>query len=406
MNFLKIAWRNSMRNKRRTIITSASVFFAVFLALFMRSMQLGSYDNMITNIVGALTGNIQIHKAGYWDDKIIDNSFEYTSDIESVIKNTDHIVAATPRVELFALASHKKKTKGVMIIGVNPDAENAFSKLKDKLVDGEYLKANTNGIIISEGLASYLKITVSDSIILLGQGFHGMSAAGIFPVIGIVKFPSPDLNKRLVYLNLESMQYFSSLDKKITSLSIKIDSDKNQAKVISHLENQLSTKELEIMGWQEISPELSQSIEADNGSGIIMLAILYLIVAFGIFGTLIMMINERIREFGVMLALGMQKAKIATLVFFEIMIIGALGLLSGVALSAPAILYFYKFPIRYTGDMAAVMESYGMEPILQFAFEPGFYINQTLTVFVIILLLVIIPISKIFRLNTIKALRS
>ena len=406
MNYLKIAWRNSMRNKRRTIITASSVFFAVFLALIMRSMQIGSYDNMINNIVGAFTGNIQIHKMGYWDDKIIDNSFEFTEETKQIITNTTHITAISPRIESFALASHQNKSKGIMVAGIDPTHENNFSKLKDKLINGEYLNQNDNRVLISEGLAQYLKVSVNDSIILMGQGYHGMSAAGIYPIAGIVKFPSPELNKRLVYLNLKSMQEFTSLDNKITSLSIRINDDKYQHSVINSLKNQLPKDQHEIMSWQQLSPDLSQSIEADNASGIIMLAVLYIIVAFGIFGTLLMMITERIREFGVMMAVGMRKSKIAFLVFCEIMIIGFIGLFSGVAISAPVILAFFYHPYRYTGEMAAMMEQYGMEPILQFAIQPDFYINQTITIFVIILFLVMIPISKILRLKTINALRS
>ena len=320
-----------MRNKRRTVITASSVFFAVFLALIMRSMQIGSYDNMINNIVGAFTGNIQIHKMGYWGDKIIDNSFEFTEQTAQIVKNTSHITAISPRIESFALASHENKSKGIMVAGIDPTHENNFSKLKDKLINGEYLNKNDNRVLISEGLAQYLKVEVNDSIILMGQGYHGMSAAGIYPIAGIVKFPSPELNKRLVYLNLKSMQEFTSLDNKITSLSIRINDDKYQHIVINSLKEQLPKNQHEIMSWQQLSPDLSQSIEADNASGIIMLAVLYIIVAFGIFGTLLMMITERIREFGVMMAVGMRKSKIAFLVFCEIMIIGFIGLFSGVA---------------------------------------------------------------------------
>lgn len=401
-----MAWRNTLRNKARSSITMASVFLAIFLSLITRSMQIGSYDNMINNVVGAFTGNIQVHKNGYWDEKIIDNVFSYNDSLVNYIESVDNVSAVAPRVETFALASYGNKTKGIMVNGVDPDAEDRFSKLKDKLIKGNYLDKDHDGILLGASLASNLKLSVGDSIVILGQGYHGSSAAGLYPVRGIVKFPSPDLDKRLMYMPIKYAQEYCSLDNQLTSLVIKLTDDKKNYKVKEQIIGKFDKEGIEVMDWRELAPELAQQIEADNGQGIIMLAILYLIVAFGIFGTLIMMINERVREFGVMLAIGMKHYKIAALVFFETLIIGFVGVVLGTLFSLPIIAYFHNNPYRYTGEMAMIMEQYGMEPIMPFAFEPGYFVSQAITVFIIIVLMLIIPVISIARLKTIKALRA
>ncbi len=401
-----MAWRNTLRNRARSLITMASVFLAIFLALITRSMQIGSYDNMINNIVGAFTGNIQVHKSGYWDEKIIDNVFSYNDRLVNYIKSIDNVSAIAPRVETFALASYGNKTKGVMVNGIDPDAEDKFSKLKSKLVKGEYLNNDQEGVLLGSSLAENLKLSVGDSIVILGQGYHGSSAAGLYAVIGIVKFPSPDLDKRLMYMPIKYAQEYCSLDNQITTLALKLEDDKNNHQVKEQILSRFNNSDIEVMDWRELTPELAQQIEADNGQGIIMLAILYLIVAFGIFGTLIMMINERVREFGVMLAIGMRHYKIVTLVFFETLIIGFVGVVVGVLFSLPIIAYFHNNPYQYTGEMAKIMEQYGMEPVMPFAFESGFFLSQAITVFIIIVIMLIIPVISIARLKTIKALRA
>ena len=151
---IQLAWRNLWRNKRRTILTIASVFFAVFLALIMRSMQIGSYDNMIDNSVKNSTGYIQVHAPDYWDDKTIDNTFESNEELESQISGIENINGLIPRLESFALASSGLKTKGIGIIGTDPVKENEVTGLKNRLIEGEYFNHKKNQVLIAEKLAN------------------------------------------------------------------------------------------------------------------------------------------------------------------------------------------------------------------------------------------------------------
>ena len=197
--YLIMAWRNIWRNKRRSYITITSITFAVLLACVMRSMQLGSYERMIENAARFYTGYIQVHQNGYWDEKIIDNSFTYDEELIKTVESTKGVEVAVPRVESFALAAFGPKTKGSLVIGIDPDKENALTRVKDKIVDGEYLTSNDKSVMIAQGLADYLNMGVGDTLVLIGQGYHGANAAGLYVIKGIMKFPVPAQNNQTVY---------------------------------------------------------------------------------------------------------------------------------------------------------------------------------------------------------------
>jgi ABC-type lipoprotein release transport system permease subunit len=368
-------------------------------------MQLGSYDNIINSVVNNYTGHIQIHKEGYWDDKMIDNVFSSNKELTNILDSIPEIDFYAPRVEAFALASVGNKTKGVAVIGVNPKIENSFSKLDSRLIEGQLLDKG-EGALIGSRLAKYLKLKVNDTLILLGQGYHGYTASGRFPIKGIVKLPSPDLDNKFVYLNIELAQHLYYLDDKLTSLAIKLKDNEDMEDMSIALRERLKNKDLEIMQWNEMMPEIEQQIQSDNVSSLIMLWLLYLIVGFGIFGTILMMLTERRREFGVMLALGMKRYRMASLILIEILEITVLGLVSGVLVSLPIIIYFHMHPIPLTGEMAESIEQYGWEAVLKFALYPDYFINQCLTVLIIVAFTIIYPLVTILRLNAVKAIKA
>lgn len=405
LTILKIAWRNLWRNKKRTLITTASVFFAVLLALVMRSMQLGSYDNMVQNAVSFYTGYIQVHKTGYWEDKSINETFAYTSEVEEDLKSEANITHVTPRLESFALASSGKYTKGTAVIGTNPEKEADFTKLNKNIIRGEYLKSGDNGLLVATRLADFLKVDVGDTIVLFGQGYHGVTAAGEYPVRGILKFPNPEMNKQTIYMTLEESQYLYGAYNMLTSLAIMLDKPDMMDHTMNDLKNKLGD-EYEVMNWKEMMPDLLQEIQADNAGGIFMLGILYLIIAFGILGTIMMMTMERKKEFAVMVAVGMRKIKLVFMVLFETLIIGILGIITGIAAGIPINLYFHFHPIKLTGKAAEAIEQFNVEPIMPFSMDPGYFINQGIVVVIMTLIAFIFPLVFILRFSVIKGMRN
>ena len=401
--YSKIAWRNLWRNKKRTLITVASVFFAVLLALFMRSMQIGSYDSMESSTIKNTTGYIQIHQLGYWDDKTINNIFN-ANDILTNLESIPNISLAIPRLESFALGSSGATSKGIAVIGTDPDIESQASGLEKRIIEGEYLSKGDDGVLIVVNLAKFLKLGIGDTITLISQGYHGVTAAGIYPVRGIISFPSTTMNNKLLFMDLSQAQYLYGATDMLTSVSIMLHKPKLLASDTTAIREMIGPS-YEIMEWREMNPEVVQGIESDNISGKFMLGILYLVVGFGILGTIMMMTLERKREFGVMVSVGMQRYKLGIIVFFETLYIAIIGVLSGIVMATPFIYYMHLNPIQLTGEAAKAMMDMNVEPVMPFSIDLPIFYNQAIVVLVITCIAIIYPIVVISRFDVLKAIK-
>jgi len=405
MKDIILAWRNLWRNPRRTLITSASVFFGVIFSTVMTSMQYGSYDAMIDNIVKFYSGYAQIFTEDYHENKTINNSFVLSDSLLKIVDDTKGITEYAPRLEYFALASSDEITKGTMVVGIDPAQENKITALKKWVYKGTYLSKNGKGVLVAIDLAKYLKINIGDTLVLYGQGFHGMMAAGKYPVRGILKFPSPELNKQLVYMDISTCQDLFSADNRLTSLVIMVEDHYHLPAVMRHLKKTIRTPFM-VMSWAELQPGLVSMIEADKAGGLVMKVILYLIIGFGIFGTILMMISERRRELGVMVAIGMQKSRLGRLLFYETLFIGLIGAVGGLIGSIPIIEYFFHNPLPLSGDAAQTMIDMGIEPYMYFSLAASVFYKQAITIMIITLIIAIFPVYKALTLKVNTALRS
>ncbi|MEN8125168.1 MAG: FtsX-like permease family protein [Bacteroidota bacterium] len=402
----KIAWRNIWRNKRRTLITIASIMFALFFAIIMRGFQVGSYDKMKENAIESYSGYIQIHKNGYWDDKNINNIFSFDKEKITKLESDPRVKNIIPRLESFALASSGDATKGVAVMGISPEKEDEMTKVKTFLKQGEYLNIDDRSILVAEELAKFLKININDTLVLFSSGYHGATAAGLFHVKGILKLPIPEMNRRTVYLSISEAQNFFSTDNQFTALAFEMDNLDDVKSVEQELNLSIDQDKYEVMGWEVMNKELLQMIESDNAGGVIMIAILYMVIAFGIFGTVLMMTNERIREFSMMISIGMQKRKLILVVIFELFFLTILGVISGIIISLPLMIYFFYHPIRFTGDVVEAMKDFNFEPIMPMSLDYQIFIYQAIIIIIISLFSMYYPILKILKLNIVKGLKS
>lgn len=470
MKNYKIAWRNLWRNKRRTLITVASVFFAVFFALLMRSLQLGSYDHMFRNLIESYTGYVQVQHEDFKDNPTVDNVFAFTPEVREILMKDKNVADAVPRFESFALASSGSLTKGVLVMGIEPEKESLLSNVEGRLVRyrlsaktidnlkksdlSETIKSKldlfeeesystagilqldlgiknsdsasvmptirrassfTNGYIssgkqealIGDRLAKFLKLNIGDTLVLIGQGYHGTTAAGKFRISGIVRMPTPDIDNKIVYMPVDVCQELYNAPGMLTSLALSINenSDKKINSMIKGLGKEMPSP-LRLIEWKEMNALLINQMESDNMSGAIMIAILYLVIAFGIFGTVLMMTVERKREFGVLVAIGMQKSKLAAIVSFEMIYIGLLGILSGIAIAFPAIIIGLYNPIRFSGEYAKVYESYGMEPVMPFMSVDYYFLWQSIIVAIIVGIAIVYPVRKIYKMQLVNSLKA
>ena len=400
---LKIAWRNIWRNKKRSLITVASILIAIFLSLIMRSMQLGTYKGTIDNVVGSYTGYIQLHHKGYWDNRSIDNSINVTSNLISQLSNTEGVEAVLPRLENYGLLSFGDLTKVISLNGVDFKKEQKLQDINSKLITG-FLPQNPKDIIIGKGVASYFKVETNDTLVFVGQGYHGMLAADKFHISGIIDLKNPALNKATAMMSLEDAQNLFSASGIVTSLVV----NKNDNAQLKSLQKAISSKldsNYEVMNWQQMMPELQQTILADSVGGLLMIAILYMILIFGIFGTVLMMTQERKYEFGVLVSIGMKKGKLMFMVFIETIILSLLGVIMGVLLAYPIMLWKHYDPLVLPGTQAEMMENFGFNAEIPFYIQPDLPLVHASLIFIIALLVSLYPILIIKKLNPLHAMR-
>jgi ABC-type lipoprotein release transport system permease subunit len=425
---------------------------------------------MFRNVIESYTGYIQIQHEDFWDNKTVDNVFEYTPQAEQSIMSDRNVISAIPRFESFALISSGSLTKGVLVMGVDAEKENNLSDVKGKLVkyrltddaienlkktnipeklkrnldlfknnsySGEgslqvelgiskkaasdlmppfrkfasfnngYIENGKPGALIGDKLSRYLKLNIGDTIVLIGQGYHGTSAAAKFIIYGIVKLPTPDLDNSIVYLPFNICQEFYNAPGMLTSIALFVrnNDEKEINATIARITGNLKPP-LKVLGWREMNGLMVNQMDADNKSGMIMVGILYLVIAFGIFGTVLMMTAERRREFGVLVAVGMQKTKLAAVVSIEMLYIGMMGIISGSLFAIPVILIGYYHPLRFSGEFAKMYEDYGMEPVMPFLPINWYFLWQTVVVAIIVIIAVVYPVRKILKMKIVDSLKA
>ncbi len=401
---VKLAWKNVWRNKKRTLIVAASVMFAVVLAIMMRSAQLGSYSYMIDSATHLQTGYLQVQHKDYRENRSLEKSYVPPAGLRDSLGRMPGVSAVAPRLETFALMSHDSITRAVGIQGIDPAGEDAMTGISKWLVKGRFLEQGDGSILMAAGLARKLNVSVGDSVVLYGMGYHGQTAAAVLHVCGVLELPLPQLNNSAVLMSLSRVQYIYMAPERVTALVMMLDHPDEMPRIKARLENHIPSP-LVVLDWQEMMPELKQYIQIDNASGLIMLAILYMVIAFGVFGTVMMMTAEREREFGILNALGMKKARLMIVSVVESVMVSFIGALAGLAMGIPLAFYYVNHPIRLSGDLAAAYETLGIEPVMSFSAQPDMFGAQALVVFVIAVFCALYPLFFIRRMQASAAIR-
>lgn len=375
------------------------------LSVIMRSMQLGMYDDMIDTVIGSYSGYVQIHQKGYWDERSIDNGVSYDTHLIDSIEKVKGVKAVLPRLEGVGLLSMGELSKVISINGVDLEKELQIMDMESKLIDGT-LFSNPNDIVVGKTIAKFFKAQVNDTLVFMSQGYHGLMAADKLVISGIVDLKNPVLNRMMVLQSIEGAQNLFSAKGIATSLVVDVDRYTNLNNLQRRLTKKLDREQFEIMNWKEMFPELEQTILADDVGGLLMVAILYMILIFGIFGTVLMMTQERLYEFGVLVSIGMKKVKLMAMVFIETVILSLLGVLSGIALSYPILIWKHYSPMQFPGDQQEMLENYGFNAEIPFYIKWDLPFAHALIIFIIALIVALYPMYIIKKIKPVKAMNS
>jgi putative ABC transport system permease protein len=403
MSLVLLGSRNIRRNTRRTVITVAAVVFAVTLAVFSWSVKLGEYEQMTDDALKLYPGHLQVHAAGYWDDKTIYHSFSPPGELLDFLKKDDRVRAYTERLSADALVSSDTNTSGVLVVGVVPEHE--FSSVREKIREGSYLStADKNGILIGDSLAKNLNVSMGGELTILTQAYDGSIGAGVFRVSGIFRSGSAAFDRSMAFINLPAAQYLLSMDGPVTELTILLKDSRDTAKQQREIIALLDPAKYEVMPWRKLIPDLVQFVDMSKTFGSVYYFLILVVVGFGILNTILMAVMERYREFGVMMALGTRPSQIVRLIMIESTLIALIGIVIGDALGFAVSYYFTQVPMNFSVH-SELLENFGLNPLIYAKMYPWIFYVTDLTVLGVTLASAVYPAIKASRLSPVRALR-
>ncbi len=404
----RLAWRNVWRNPRRTGLTVAATVFAVVLVVMSVGMAAGVHEKMIEDAVRYASGHLAVTGEGYLQNRTLEQFVYFGSEIEQRVRDTEGVRGYAPRVHNFALLAKGTSTSGVAVLGVDPSLENSVSKLSERVRSGSFVSVDGHReIVIGQRLATKLSAEVGDSLLLYSVAYSLETAYELFDVVGVMRLPDLNLDANLAIISLADAQDFFVYGDRVSEIAILTDDADSAASVRQELETSLQiASPWEINTWDELMPELVQFILLDDAGMYITVFVVVVVVGFGILNTVLMAVLERRKEFGVVLALGLRPRAVFRIVYFESVMLAGVGLMIGLAISLPMLLYFEANPIPLTGGMTDVMELFGAEPVLTFKLKPLNPIGSALTILALAVVAAFYPAVKASRGRPVDVLRS
>lgn len=403
---IKLAWRNIWRNKRRSILTLCAIVFATFASVAMRGIQLGTYQLNITNAVNMFSGFLQIQKTGYQQNPSLNKNFRYNNNIAEKVAGTNHILGFAPRVYADGLISFKDNSLGAAVIGVDPEKEKNTTTFMNRIKEGRFFDtADGYEIVVGTKLLKNLKAKIGDDIVILSQGYDGSLGNLKFKIVGTFKMGVQEYDASTAFIGLETAQELVAMYGRIHAVAIKVDDIENIGDVQTNLTVALNNPDLSVLSWEEVMSDFKQSIELDNVSGIFMLLVLIIIVAFGILNTVLMSVTERFNEFGVTLSIGMPQMKLVGLVLIETLFLTLIGVIIGDIIGWFINHMIILNPIEFGDELGKIYEEYGFLPRMESTNTISIFINTTLTIVIVSLISSFYPAYRTYKLEPLKGIR-
>ena len=402
----RLAWRNLWRHRRRTWLTVSAMVVCDVLLIFLVGLQLGSYDVMIEGSLGSVTGHLQVQHRDFQQDQRIRDSVPEAAALAQALRRALPEAEIAVRGTAFALASSEVRSFGIQLQGVEAAREAGVSTLPGMLTEGRYLRGEGGEIVVGRLLARNLQAGPGGEVVLLGSGRDGSMAAAVVRLVGVVDSGIAELDRSLAQVDLAWFQTVFAMDDHAHTLVLRLPHLEAVPAAKVHVQSLLSPdSELVVLDWDQLQPGLRQAIRTDMVSAWFMYAVLVLLVAFSVLNTQLMSVLERTREFGVMLALGLGPGRLARLVAMETALLGALGLLLGIALGSLLTLALARWGFTYPG-MEEVAQQFHLPARLYP--RPGLaaLLVGPGVVFAGALLAALYPALRLYRLQPVTAMRA
>jgi ABC-type lipoprotein release transport system permease subunit len=403
--FWVIAYRDLIRNRRRTILTLVAVALGMMILIMMSGLIAGMVAGGLRDNIRLNTGHLQLRDDTYEIEKLSLLSRDLLQDSDSLISKAEalsEVQSAAPVLWASGVLSTVRESTGLAVTGIDP-ADDFHAPVRDGIVAGKYLKADDRGqILIGKRLADDMDIIVGQRVSLAMGGADGQVDEGIFTVTGLFNTGIINYDQNTVIMPLAQAQTFSNSGNRASSIIVMLKDQEDTAKVAAALQ----APGIQVLTWEDLNAILLTLMETAGAFYYVLYIIVILVVAVLIANTLLMSVFERTRELGILASLGMKGRQIMLMVLFEAVILALLGVAAGLVLGATVVAYLARVGISFSADAMGSIEGMALGSKMYPAFAPGDAITLSLLMFFIVSLVSIYPAWYAARMEPVKALHA
>ena len=398
----RLAWRNLWRNHRRTVIMLSAITLGVWAMIAMTAMIRGMVDGMILDSIETLPGHVQIRHPGYSDDPSIEKTVAEPSGALLQALEGPEVVAWTTRVRAVAVVTSERDSRGVSLLGVIPDGERALSFIADDIVEGRFLESPDDpGIVLGRKLVERLETKLGRRVVVMSQDPDNELADRGFRIVGIFKSKLSAYEDGFVFAGQATVQKMLRIPGRVTEIAVLGDNYRDVGSLTGLLGNAVPA-DAEVLPWFELDKYLGSMLPMMDGFVLVWIVVVFLALSFGLVNTLVMAVFERVREIGLMLALGMKPAMIMSQVIIESLLLLVIGLLIGDVLA--------WLTMQWLADgldlsiVADGLDRFGMSTTLVPALQARDVVMANVTVLILGFLASLSPAWRASRYNPIEAI--
>jgi ABC-type lipoprotein release transport system permease subunit len=406
-----MAWRNLWRRRRRTLITISSIAFGTFLAVIFTSLQDRNFADMIDLAARMIGGHVTLQHPEYQDKPTLSRSVRDTDRLTSLAMEDEEVVKVVTRIMGFAMLSTASANYGGGFIAFDPEAEDENTlSIIEGLVEGEiFASSRDRGIILGKRLAKNLGTEMGRKVVYTLTDKNGEIVSGLARVSGIVRTGAPSLDAGLCLLPIDSIrQVLGYAPDEALQVAVFIDDQRKSGEVARRLKERVDPQQVAALTWDQIQPDLAGFIAMKVGGAIFMEVLIAIIIAAGIFNTLFVSVMERLREFGIMMAIGFSPGSLFRLVMLESLWLGLVGLAAGAALTVGPYLYLNKTGLDLTamiGGDGAEVAGVAVSPIMRVGIFPEHAVLIAAAVFIATMLSGLYPAWRAGRVVPVETIK-
>lgn len=372
--------------------------------IFTVAMYNGMTEQKLRTAIDTQTAHLQVHAPGFQQNKDIRLLLENAEAIVRELSDEPAVIAISRRLVATGMAASSNANAGVLLNGIHPDQERAISTIHESIVEGDYFeKVKRNQIVISSRTATKLKVQLNGKVVVTLQDIHGDIVGAAFRVTGIFRTTHSMFDESNVFVRKQDLERILSMENRVNEMAVRLEDIEHVPAVQEELSEKFSAGVADIQSWRDIQPELAYINDASWQMNYLVLIIILLALAFGILNTMLMAIFERMKEIGVLMAVGMSKGRIFMMIILETIFLSLTGAVLGMIVSAGVVYWTNRSGINLS-MFAQGLESFGISSVIYPALEPRFYGTLAIMVIVAALLSALYPAIKALRLKPVEAI--